>query len=57
MGLNFNPRRGVQLPTSPAGLYQVGGMSLYTNRGIGVISPPVHFNCPPEVTLLTLRAA
>ena len=41
----------------PAGLYQVGPMSLYTNRGIGVISPPVRFNCPPEVTLLTLRAA
>ncbi len=40
----------------PAGLYPVGGMSLYTNRGIGVISPPVRFNCPPEVTLLTLRA-
>lgn len=40
----------------PAGLYQVGGMSLYTNRGIGVIAPPVRFNCPPEVTLLTLRA-
>jgi predicted MPP superfamily phosphohydrolase len=32
-------------------------MALYTNRGIGVISPPVRFNCPPEVTLLTLRAA
>jgi hypothetical protein len=40
----------------PAGLYRVGQMSLYTNRGIGVISPPVRFNCPPEVTLLTLRA-
>jgi hypothetical protein len=40
----------------PAGLYLVGQMSLYTNRGIGVISPPVRFNCPPEVTLLTLRA-
>jgi predicted MPP superfamily phosphohydrolase len=41
----------------PAGLYQVGLMALYTNRGLGVISPPVRFNCPPEVTLLTLRAA
>ena len=41
----------------PAGLYQVGQMSLYTNRGIGVIAPPVRFNCPPEVTVLTLRAA
>jgi uncharacterized protein len=41
----------------PAGLYQVGDLALYTNRGIGVISPPVRLNCPPEVTLLTLRAA
>lgn len=41
----------------PAGLYQVGSMALYTNRGIGVIAPPVRLNCPPEVTLLTLRAA
>lgn len=40
----------------PAGLYQVGPMTLYTNRGVGVIAPPVRFNCPPEVTLLTLRA-
>lgn len=40
----------------PAGLYQVGAMVLYTNRGIGVIAPPVRLNCPPEVTLLTLRA-
>jgi hypothetical protein len=41
----------------PAGLYQVGQLALYTNRGIGVIAPPVRLNCPPEVTLLTLRAA
>lgn len=39
----------------PAGLYQVGSLALYTNRGIGVIAPPVRFNCPPEVTLLTLH--
>ncbi|HRI56635.1 MAG TPA: metallophosphoesterase, partial [Anaerolineae bacterium] len=39
----------------PAGLYQVGPLALYTNRGIGVIAPPVRFNCPPEVTLLTLH--
>lgn len=39
----------------PAGLYQVGPLALYTNRGIGVIAPPVRFNCPPEVTVLTLH--
>ena len=41
----------------PAGLYEVAGLQLYTNRGIGLIAPAVRFNCPPEVTVLTLRAA
>jgi hypothetical protein len=39
------------------GLYQVGEMWLYTNRGIGCISEPVRFNCPPEVTEFTLVRA
>jgi hypothetical protein len=38
------------------GLYQVGGMFQYTNRGVGMISPPVRFNCRPEITLLTLES-
>lgn len=40
----------------PAGLRTVPGSALqvYTSRGIGVIAPPVRFNCRPEVTLLTL---
>ncbi len=37
------------------GLYQVGGMWHYTNRGLGYVWPPVRFNCPPEITELTLR--
>jgi predicted MPP superfamily phosphohydrolase len=32
----------------------VGGMWLYASRGIGVIAPPIRFNCRPEVTLITL---
>jgi len=36
------------------GLYRVNDMWLYTNRGIGVIAPPVRFNCRPEVTEITL---
>ncbi|MCI0354143.1 MAG: metallophosphoesterase [Acidobacteria bacterium] len=40
----------------PMGRYRVGNLHLYTNRGFGVISPPVRFNCPPEITLVTLRA-
>ena len=35
------------------GLYQVGEMSQYTNRGLGMISPPVRFNCRPEITIFS----
>jgi len=38
-----------------AGLYQVGPLTLYTNRGLGTIGLPIRFDCPPEITLLTLR--
>ncbi len=36
------------------GLNKVNGMWVYTNRGIGVINPPIRVNCPPEITELTL---
>jgi predicted MPP superfamily phosphohydrolase len=39
------------------GLFRVNDTWLYTNRGLGVISVPLRFNCPPEVTLLTLTSA
>ena len=38
-----------------AGLVRVGGTQVYVNRGIGLITPAVRFNCRPEVTLLRLR--
>jgi len=41
----------------PCGLYQVGDMKLYTNRGIGVVTWPVRFACRPEVTLFKLMPA
>lgn len=41
----------------PRGLRKVGNLSLYTNIGLGTIRLPVRLNCPPEVTLLTLRSA
>jgi predicted MPP superfamily phosphohydrolase len=40
----------------PRGLYQVGGMLLYTNRGIGVTSINMRFNCRPEITVFTLES-
>jgi predicted MPP superfamily phosphohydrolase len=39
------------------GLYQVGSMWLYTNRGIGLGPVPIRFNCPPEITEITLVSA
>lgn len=39
----------------PMGLYRIGDLQLYTNRGLGTIFVPVRFLCPPEVTLITLR--
>ncbi len=41
----------------PVGRYQVGNMIQYTNRGVGTIAPAVRFNCRPEITIFTLRAA
>lgn len=37
------------------GLYKIGGLALYTNPGLGTVGVPVRLNCPPEITLLTLR--
>jgi uncharacterized protein len=39
------------------GYYRVRETQLYTNRGIGTVGVPFRFCCPPEVTLVTLRAA
>lgn len=39
------------------GLYQVGPLTLYTNAGLGTIGVPIRLNCPPEITLITLRHA
>ncbi len=41
----------------PWGLRRIGGLTLYTNAGIGTIEVPTRINCPPEVTLITLRSA
>jgi len=39
----------------PWGLRRVGDMMLYTNCGIGTIRLPIRWNCPPEITLISLR--
>jgi hypothetical protein len=39
------------------GSFRLGSMQLYVNRGIGTIGLPVRLNCPPEITVHTLRSA
>lgn len=40
----------------PSGLYQVGDMFQYTNRGVGMARLPIRLNCPPEITVFTLES-
>lgn len=40
----------------PSGLYEVGEMYQYTNRGLGVIYARFRLNSRPEITVFTLRA-
>src|SRR5882757_3069935 len=39
------------------GLFRFNQMQLYVNRGIGTVGLPFRFNCPPEITVLTLQPA
>ncbi|MDB6139280.1 MAG: metallophosphoesterase, partial [Verrucomicrobiaceae bacterium] len=38
------------------GLFNVGNIQLYVNRGIGCMDVPVRFACPPEITEITLAS-
>jgi predicted MPP superfamily phosphohydrolase len=40
----------------PEGFRWVGSLALNTNCGIGMSLLPIRLNCPPEITLLTLRS-
>jgi predicted MPP superfamily phosphohydrolase len=39
------------------GYFRLGKMQLYVNRGIGTVGLPFRLNCPPEITLFTLKSA
>ena len=39
-----------------SGWFRFGSLQLYVNRGLGTVNVPVRFNCPPEVSVFTLRA-
>jgi hypothetical protein len=39
------------------GYFTLGSLQLYVNRGIGTVTLPMRFRCPPEITLFTLKPA
>jgi len=47
------PRSGRKYPS---GLYKVGNMFQYTNRGVGMDRFAIRFNCPAEITVFTLES-
>jgi predicted MPP superfamily phosphohydrolase len=40
----------------PMGLYKIGNMFQYTNRGVGMARLPIRLNCPPEITIFVLES-
>lgn len=53
LGAPFLPHHGRKYPI---GLYRVGEMLQYTNRGLGTLGLHVRLNCRPEITVFTLEA-
>jgi uncharacterized protein len=39
------------------GWFRWGGLQMHVNRGIGTIGVPFRLDCPPEISMLTLRSA
>jgi uncharacterized protein len=39
------------------GFFKLGRLQLYVNRGLGTIGLPFRFDCPPEISIFTLRPA
>ncbi len=53
----LGPVRGQMFRKYPLGRYQVGDMVQYTNAGIGTHVLRLRINCPPEITVFTLRSS
>lgn len=52
LGMFYLPRLGRKYPR---GMYQLDGMTLYTNRGLGTSHLRMRVNCAPEIAVFTLR--
>ncbi len=51
------PIRGYHFWKYPLGIYKVGDMIQYTNRGLGTNLFWSRINCPPEITIFNLKAS
>ncbi len=49
--------RGRHFVNYPNGRYQIGDMVQYTSNGVGTHAMRLRVNCPPEIVVVTLRAA
>ena len=49
--------RGNHFKNYPKGRYQVGDMVQYTSNGVGTHAMRLRVNCPPEIVVVTLKAA
>jgi predicted MPP superfamily phosphohydrolase len=49
------PIRGKNFRKYPSGKYKIENMIQYTNRGIGTNMFWFRINCPPEITVITLK--
>lgn len=54
IGAPLLPRLGRRYIRGLSARCAPGGPLVYTSRGLGAVPPYVRWNCPPEVTLLTL---
>lgn len=39
-----------------SGTHLVRDTAIHISRGVGLVAPPVRFNCPPDISLVTLHA-
>lgn len=53
----FTPMHSKMGKEYPRGWYPDAPTPLYVSRGVGTTGPPTRWNCPPEVSLLTLEPA
>jgi uncharacterized protein len=40
----------------PIGLYKIGSLLQYTNRGLGMVGVQIRINCRPEITIFNLQS-